>query len=73
MFSLDEGPGVLFKALAVFALRDINLSKVTFRKEKKSFPSLSLPHYITLHVFTRFNEYVTYELRLKVDHKEIDH
>lgn len=29
VFTLDEGPGVLFKALAVFALRDINLSKVS--------------------------------------------
>ncbi|KAG2409080.1 Arogenate dehydratase/prephenate dehydratase [Vigna angularis] len=27
VFTLNEGPGVLFKALAVFALRDINLSK----------------------------------------------
>lgn len=31
VFSLEEGPGVLFKALAVFALRDINLSKVIFK------------------------------------------
>ena len=28
VFSLEEGPGVLFKALAVFALRQINLTKV---------------------------------------------
>ncbi|ESW25953.1 hypothetical protein PHAVU_003G079600 [Phaseolus vulgaris] len=28
VFSLEEGPGVLFKALAVFAMRDINLSKI---------------------------------------------
>ncbi|KAH9661025.1 Arogenate dehydratase/prephenate dehydratase 2 [Citrus sinensis] len=27
VFSLEEGPGVLFKALAVFALRQINLTK----------------------------------------------
>ena len=27
-FTLEEGPGVLFKALAVFALREINLTKV---------------------------------------------
>ena len=32
VFTLDEGPGVLFKALAVFALRDINLNKVISRK-----------------------------------------
>jgi len=30
VFSLEEGPGVLFKALAVFAMRDINLSKVCY-------------------------------------------
>ncbi|KAJ0700632.1 putative hydro-lyase [Helianthus annuus] len=28
IFTLEEGPRVLFKALAVFALRDINLSKI---------------------------------------------
>ncbi|KMZ56867.1 Prephenate dehydratase [Zostera marina] len=28
VFSLEEGPGVLFKALAVFAMRNINLTKV---------------------------------------------
>ncbi|CAI9282445.1 unnamed protein product [Lactuca saligna] len=30
VFTLEEGPRVLFNALAVFALREINLSKVTF-------------------------------------------
>ncbi|KAL4574245.1 hypothetical protein LXL04_021072 [Taraxacum kok-saghyz] len=30
VFSLDEGPGMLFKALAVFAMRQINLTKATF-------------------------------------------
>ena len=29
VFSLEEGPGILFKALAVFALRQINLTKVS--------------------------------------------
>ncbi|KZV35134.1 arogenate dehydratase/prephenate dehydratase 2, chloroplastic [Dorcoceras hygrometricum] len=28
VFSLEEGPGMLFKALAVFAMRNINLTKV---------------------------------------------
>ncbi|KAL7216291.1 hypothetical protein ACSBR1_028271 [Camellia fascicularis] len=28
VFTLEEGPGVLFKALATFALRDINLTKL---------------------------------------------
>ncbi|KAF6138098.1 hypothetical protein GIB67_033512, partial [Kingdonia uniflora] len=27
-FTLEEGPGVLFKALAVLAMRDINLTKI---------------------------------------------
>nr|KAJ0220186.1 hypothetical protein LSAT_V11C200051330 [Lactuca sativa] len=30
MFTLEEGPRVLFNALVVFALKEINLSKVTF-------------------------------------------
>jgi prephenate dehydratase len=31
VFSMDDAPGVLFKSLAVFALRDINLTKIESR------------------------------------------
>ncbi|RDY09580.1 Arogenate dehydratase/prephenate dehydratase 1, chloroplastic, partial [Mucuna pruriens] len=35
VFSLEEGPGILFKALGAFSMRDINLSKIESRPLKQ--------------------------------------
>ncbi|BAH93948.1 Os07g0512000, partial [Oryza sativa Japonica Group] len=35
VFGLEEGPGILFKALSAFWMRDINLSKIESRPNKR--------------------------------------
>lgn len=40
MFTLEEGPGILFKALAVFSLRDINLTKVRWTSNMPCYNSM---------------------------------
>lgn len=54
MFSLEEGPGVLFKALAVFALRSINLSKVSFEEKLCTIISSSFENTNTRRNFRSF-------------------
>lgn len=36
VFSVSEGPGQLFKALSVFALRDLNMTKIESRPMKSN-------------------------------------
>ncbi|XP_010032043.2 arogenate dehydratase/prephenate dehydratase 2, chloroplastic isoform X2 [Eucalyptus grandis] len=60
VFSLEEGPGVLFKALAVFALRQVNLTKIESRPLRKQTvrtpddSSNGAPKYFDYHFYVDF-------------------